>query len=190
MDRIKDPILSQQVSASLQGEDLKVTLLREEQIREVAAYVQLIWDLSQYKAKYKRFYTVREVIDDTIEVLKDTNRQFEKFWIAKTAAIIREVVDNHFEQNAKQYLKCLPNRRNNQSAEDMYVLIGELKNIINDITHIRYDNAIMAINSSNNIKDLFGINSQIDGIDKKILDLLVFHLINLLYQLFQYCKRT
>ena len=188
MDEIEDPILSQQTSASFHGEDLKVTLLREEQIREVSAYIQLVWDISNHKIKDKRFFTVREIIDYTIDTLKNTDKQSDKFWITEVAAIIREIIDNQYESLFKQYLKCLPNRGDSEDSDKIYTSIQILKDIINDIAHMKYDSAIIALNKDD-LKKSFFIDIQVENIDKQILDLLVYNLIDLLYRLFQYCKR-
>lgn len=136
----EDPLLQQQ--GGLQVADLTGGLfssIPEKNIRVVAAYLQLVMDLSSSGKEIKvidLFLNTKTIFTDDYIKARDV------YWKEHLAGTLREPFDRQFESNLFNALKSIPKREASEEAANVYKSIADIKDFLNDLAHMRHQKAL------------------------------------------------
>jgi hypothetical protein len=176
MDEAQDPLLQEKTSVSSGGYQYSFVALPERIITIVAAYVQLVWTIKNFrKATAPR------------EIIKNAQSMFEinqptvsdKLWKEHCASSLRELVPNHLTADFPYVLKCLPAPTNERGErEEIYGHIQIYKTTLNELAHLNTTTALQEI------KKMQGYDAT-ENIDDKTFDKICTEYILLLHRLFR-----
>ena len=141
----EDPILQQEGGLTVTDSSGGLfSSIPEKNIKVVAAYLQLVIDLTSNSKELKVldiFVNAKTIFTD--DYVKST----DIYWKEHLAGTLREPFDRGFEANLFNALKHIPKRGDSDEAANFYKSIGDLKTFFNDLAHMRYEKALVYITS-------------------------------------------
>lgn len=139
-----DPILEQRASFSVGSRPGLFASIPPKNIRVVAAYLQLIIDVSGNKT-----LNVKSIFDNANKIFTDDYiKSVDVFWKEHLAATLREPLDGHFETKFFNALKHIPKRGDAEDSNIFLTHISEIKEFLNDYAHMDYEEALKYITAN------------------------------------------
>lgn len=191
VDEPRDPLLAEKIKrgsgvsfASSQG--FTFPSIPENALRTVAAYSQLIWEMSNLK----KGVTTREVINNTkVFFTSPELRGTDVLWMSHCAGSLREISDSQFEANCIKYLKCLPKRGDSDEARRRYERLSLIKEWLHNIAHLGDEDRMFVDGGTSMLAAAQGIlnSSGITEIDERVFDQICTAFIMELNALFGQC---
>ena len=172
----KDPLLNEHKGVSSEGFEFSFISLPTRVVVVVAAYVQLIWTIKNFK----KTTTTKEIIQNAQKMFKDNQEEaVDVLWKEHCAGSLRELVNGHITADFPYVLKCLPEPANkNGQVEEKYPTLQKYKDFLNEMAHLNGNRAIEKANGIPNRKN-------VSGIDAKLFDKICTDFIFLLHNLFR-----
>ena len=176
MDEIKDPLLETQENVSSEGYQYSFVALPERITTIVAAYIQLIWKIKNFR----KSVSPEQIIQNSKAMFEINARTAaDDLWKEHCAGSLRELVDCHITADFTYVLKFLPNPTNNKGVvEVIYGSIQTYKEILNELAHLNKNTALQKL------KTIEKYNT-IESIDNQTFDKICTEFILLLHSLFR-----
>ena len=176
----KDPILQQEGGLEIaESADGLFSSIPKKNIRVVAAYLQLVVDLS---SNNKELNILEIFMNAKTIFLDDYIKSNDAYWKEHLAGTLREPFDRGFEANLFNTLKHIPKRQDSEEAANFYKSINEIKTFLNDLAHMRYEKALAYI------KNQYPESTEIT---EEIFDKICKNMVDILFQWFsQHCYKN
>ena len=176
MDEVKDPLLNERESVSSEGYEYSFITIPERVITIVAAYVQLIWAIKNFR----KSISAKKVIQNAKSMFEINQRTMvDVLWKEHCAGSLRELVDGHIAADFPYALRCLPKPTDNDGkVEETYPRLQAYKSILNELAHLNTDIALRKAREISDYNDL-------ENIDREAFDRICTDFIFSLYNLFK-----
>lgn len=144
----------------------------QKNIEVVAAYLQLVVDLS---SNDKGLNVLDIFINAKTVFADDYIKSNDNYWKEHLASTLREPFDRGFEANLFNALKHMPKRGASDEAANFYKNIGDIKDFLNNLAHMKYKKAMKYI------QDKYPTSTEIT---EEIFNKICKYMIDILFQWF------